>query len=240
MQHALLSSIQDGDAMNILLIEDDAEAARFLVKGLRESGYSAEHCADGREGLFRATEGRYDLIIADRQLPHLDGLAIIGVLRKSGNRTPVLILSALGTVDDRVQGLKAGGDDYLTKPFAFAELLARIEALVRRGAEPEQSSRLRVADLELDRFSRRVTRGGRDIELTAKEFQLLELLMRHAGKVVTRTMLLEHVWDLHFDPQTNLIDVHMSRLRAAVERGFTRRLIHTLRGAGYVIREDPA
>jgi two-component system OmpR family response regulator len=225
--------------MNILLIEDDAEAARFLVKGLRESGYNAEHCADGRDGLFRATEGRYDVIIADRQLPHLDGLAIIGLLRKSGNRTPVLILSALGTVDDRVQGLKAGGDDYLTKPFAFTELLARIEALVRRGAEPEQSSRLRVADLELDRYSRRVTRGGKDIELTAKEFQLLELLMRHAGKVVTRTMLLEHVWDLHFDPQTNLIDVHMSRLRSAVERGFTKRLIHTLRGAGYVIREEP-
>jgi two-component system OmpR family response regulator len=225
--------------MNILLIEDDAEAARFLVKGLRESGYSVEHCADGRDGLFRATEGRYDVIIADRQLPHIDGLAIIGLLRKSANRTPVLILSALGTVDDRVQGLKAGGDDYLTKPFAFAELLARIEALVRRGLEPEQSSRLRVADLELDRYSRRVTRGGKDIELTAKEFQLLELLMRHAGKVVTRTMLLEHVWDLHFDPQTNLIDVHMSRLRSAVERGFTKRLIHTLRGAGYVIRDEP-
>jgi two-component system, OmpR family, response regulator len=224
--------------MNILLIEDDAEAARFLVKGLRESGYSVEHSADGRDGLFRATEGRYDVIIADRQLPHIDGLAIIGLLRKSGHRTPVLILSALGTVDDRVQGLKAGGDDYLTKPFAFAELLARIEALVRRGAEPEQSSRLQVGDLELDRYSRRVTRGGREIELTAKEFQLLELLMRHAGKVVTRTMLLEHVWDLHFDPQTNLIDVHMSRLRSAVERGFSRRLIHTLRSAGYVIREE--
>ncbi|MFO1426675.1 MAG: response regulator transcription factor [Steroidobacteraceae bacterium] len=226
--------------MNILLIEDDAEAARFLVKGLRESGYGVEHCADGREGLFRATEGHYDIIIADRMLPHIDGLAIIGLLRKSGNRTPVLILSALGTVDDRVEGLRAGGDDYLTKPFAFAELLARIEALARRGAEPEQASRLRVADLELDRYTRKVTRDGRELDLTAKEFQLLELLMRNAGRVVTRTMLLEQVWDLHFDPQTNLIDVHMSRLRSAVDRGFPKKLIHTLRGVGYVIRDEPA
>lgn len=224
--------------MNILLIEDDAEAASFLAKGLRESGYTIEHCIDGREGLFRATEGRYDLIIADRQLPHLDGLAIVGLLRKSGNRTPVLILSALGTVDDRVRGLDAGGDDYLTKPFAFAELLARVAALVRRGADPEESTRFRVADLELDRLSRRATRGGHELELTAKEFQLLELLMQRAGQVVTRTMMLERVWDLHFDPQTNLIDVHMSRLRNSVDRGHSKRLIHTLRGAGYVLREE--
>ena len=225
--------------MNILVIEDDVEAGHFLGKGLRESGYTVELCADGREGLFRATEGRYDLIIADRQLPYLDGLAIIGVLRKSGNRTPVLILSALGSVDNRVEGLRAGGDDYLTKPFAFAELLARIEVLVRRGRDPvESTARLRVADLELDRLTRRVTRGDRALDLTTKEFQLLELLMRHAGQVVTRTMLLEQVWDLHFDPQTNLIDVHMSRLRAAVDRGQGKRLIHTHRGAGYVVRED--
>jgi two-component system OmpR family response regulator len=225
--------------LNILLIEDDAEAARFLSRGLRESGYTVEHCADGRDGLFRATEGRYDLIIADRQLPHLDGLEIVGLLRRNGNRTPVLILSALGTVEDRVRGLDAGGDDYLTKPFAFAELLARVAALVRRGSDPVEANRLRVADLELDRLSRRASRGGREIELTAKEFQLLELLMQRAGQVVTRTMMLERVWDLHFDPQTNLIDVHMSRLRSAVDRGQPRRLIHTLRGAGYVLREEP-
>ena len=225
--------------MNILVIEDDVEAGQFLGKGLRESGYTVELCADGRDGLFRATEGHYDLIIADRQLPYLDGLAIIGVLRKSGNRTPVLILSALGSVDNRVEGLRAGGDDYLTKPFAFAELLARIEVLVRRGRDPvESTARLRVADLELDRLTRRVTRADRALDLTAKEFQLLELLMRHAGQVVTRTMLLEQVWDLHFDPQTNLIDVHMSRFRAAVDRGHGKRLIHTHRGAGYVVRED--
>lgn len=225
--------------MNILLIEDDIEAARFLSKGLRESGYVVEHCADGREGLFRATEGRHDLLIVDRQLPHLDGLAIVGLLRQSGNRTPVLVLSALGTVADRVRGLDAGGDDYLTKPFAFSELLARVAALVRRGGDPVQSSRLRVADLELDRLARRAHRADRELELTAKEFQLLELLLQHAGQVVTRTMMLEQVWDLHFDPQTNLIDVHMSRLRSAVDRGHPKRLIHTLRGAGYVLREEP-
>jgi len=221
------------------LIEDDAAAAGFVANGLRESGYVVEQCLDGRDGLFRATEGAYDLIIADRQLPHLDGLTLVELLRRGGHRTPVLILSALGTVDDRVRGLDAGGDDYLTKPFAFAELLARVAALVRRGAAPEVHSRLRVADLELDRRSRRVTRAGRVVELTAKEFQLLELLMERAGEVVTRTMMLERVWDLHFDPQTNLIDVHMSRLRQAVERDAERRLIHTLRGAGYVLRETP-
>jgi two-component system OmpR family response regulator len=224
--------------MSILLVEDDAEAARHVLQGLHESGYAAEHCSDGREGLFRATEGRFDLLIVDRMLPHLDGLAIVSLLRQQNNQTPVLILSALGTVDDRVEGLRAGGDDYLIKPFAFAELLARVEALLRRkAADGAPQGVLRAADLEMNLLSRRVTRSGREITLTAKEFQLLEFLMRRAGQVVTRTMLLEGVWNLHFDPQTNLIDVHMSRLRAAVDRGFERPLLHTIRGSGYVIRE---
>jgi two-component system OmpR family response regulator len=224
--------------VQILLIEDDAEAARHVLQGLQESGYSAEHCSDGREGLFRATEGRFDLLIIDRMLPHLDGLSIVSLLRQKNDRTPVLILSALGTVDERVEGLRAGGDDYLIKPFAFAELLARVEALLRRKAgDGAQQGVLRLADLELNVLARRVTRGGRAIELTTKEFQLLEFLLRRAGQVVTRTMLLEGVWNLHFDPQTNLIDVHMSRLRAAIDRGFDHQLLHTIRGAGYVIRD---
>ena len=225
--------------MHLLLIEDDQEAAQFLLKGLRESGYTVDHSGDGRDGLFQATEGRFDLIITDRMLPHMDGLALVKFLREQGVRTPVLVLSALGTVDERVQGLKAGGDDYLTKPFAFSELLARVEALLRRSAAPDAApTRLKVCDLEMDLLSRHVARGGREIDLTAREFKLLEFLLRHAGQVVTRTMLLESVWDLHFDPQTNLIDVHMSRLRQAVDRGFGKPLIHTVRGAGYVIRDE--
>ena len=224
--------------MHVLLIEDDLEAARFLVKGLRESGYTVDHAAEGREGLFRATEGQFDLIVTDRMLPHVDGLAIIEHMRARGIGTPVLVLSALGTVDDRIRGLKAGGDDYLTKPFAFAELLARMEALARRRSGAPHSTRLKVEDLEFDLLARRVTRAGREVELTARELKLLEFLMRRAGQVVTRTMLLEGVWDLHFDPQSNLIDVHISRLRQAVDRGFDRVLIHTVRGAGYVVRDD--
>jgi two-component system OmpR family response regulator len=224
--------------MHLLLIEDDAEAARFLAKGLRESGYVVDIAADGREGLFRSTEGSYDLIIADRQLPHFDGLSIIAMLRKNGKQTPVLILSALGSVDDRITGLRAGGDDYLTKPFAFGELLARIEALLRRGNQQEVTTRIRIADLELDLLGRKVTRAGNPIDLTSKEFQLLEFLARRAGQVVTRTMLLEAVWDLHFDPQTNVIDVHISRLRAAIDKGFQHPLLHTVRGSGYVLREQ--
>ena len=226
--------------MRLLLIEDDQEAAQFLLKGLRESGYAVDHAADGRDGLFQATEGKYDLVITDRMLPHMDGLALVKFLREQGVRTPVLVLSALGTVDDRVQGLKAGGDDYLTKPFAFSELLARVEALLRRTTSTDNAppTRLKVSDLEMDLLSRRVLRSGREIELTAREFKLLEFLLRHAGQVVTRTMLLEGVWDLQFDPQTNLIDVHMSRLRQAVDRGFPKPLIHTVRGAGYVIRDE--
>lgn len=223
--------------MKLLLIEDDLQAAEYLIKSLRESGYSVEHSPDGRDGLEKATQRHYDVIIADRQLPHVDGLTIITTLRERHDRTPVLILSALGTVDDRVHGLKAGGDDYLTKPFAFAELLARIEALSRRGSALAESSRLKVADLELDLLARKVTRAGQNIDLTTKEFQLLEFLMRRPGQVVTRTMLLEGVWNLHFDPQTNITDVHMSRLRNAVDKGFARPLIHTVRGAGYVLKE---
>jgi two-component system, OmpR family, response regulator len=227
----------DWAGMRLLLIEDDLQAAEYLVKGLRESGYSVEHSPDGRDGLDKASRGPYDVIVADRQLPYLDGLAIITALRERSDRTPVLILSALGTVDDRVHGLKAGGDDYLTKPFAFAELLARIEALNRRGAAASETTRLKIADLELDLLARRVARAGRNIELTTKEFQLLEYLVRHAGQTVTRTMLLEGVWNLHFDPQTNITDVHMSRLRNAIDKGFPKPLIHTVRGAGYVLKE---
>ena len=224
--------------MHILLIEDDTEAAKFLVKGLRESGYSVDHAADGREGLFRATEGQFDLVVTDRMLPHLDGLTVIQLMRRKGITTPVLVLSALGSVDDRVRGLKAGGDDYLTKPFAFVELLARIEALSRRRSSVADVTKLKVADLDFDLLARRVTRGGREIELTARELKLLEFLMRRAGQVVTRTMLLEGVWDLHFDPQSNLIDVHISRLRQAIDRGSDRQLIHTVRGSGYVLRAE--
>lgn len=224
--------------MHLLLIEDDSEAARYLIKGLKEAGYAVDHSADGRDGLSRVTQGKFDLVIADRMLPHLDGIALISLLRELGNRTPVLILSALGTIDDRVRGLQAGGDDYLTKPFAVAELLARVEALLRRRGNSAVTTRLQVADLEIDLLTRSARRGGRPLELTVKEFQLLEFLMRRRGQIVTRTMLLEGVWDLHFDPQTNLIDVHVSRLRQAVDRGFDIALIRTVRGAGYTLRDD--
>ena len=224
--------------MHVLLIEDDIEAAGLLMRGLGESGYTVDHAADGREGLARALQGQFDLIVTDRMLPHLDGLTIIERLRARGSATPVLVLSALGSVDDRIRGLRAGGDDYLTKPFAFAELLARIEALLRRRASAPHTTRLKVEDLEFDLLERRVTRGGREVELTARELKLLEFLMRRAGQVVTRTMLLEGVWDLHFDPQSNLIDVHISRLRQAIDRGSDHPLIHTVRGSGYVLRSD--
>ena len=223
--------------MRLLLIEDDAEAAEYLARALGESGYEVEVAADGRTGRERALAGGHELIIADRNLPHVDGLTIVQNLRAAGSSVPVLVLSALGSVDDRIEGLRAGGDDYLIKPFAFEELLARVEALLRRGQGASVLTRLKVADLELDLIGRTVTRAGKAIDLTAKEFQLLEYLMRRSGQVVTRSMLLEGVWDLHFDPQTNIIDVHMSRLRAAVDRDFPRPLIHTVRGAGYVLRE---
>lgn len=222
--------------MRLLLVEDDVAAAEYVLRGLREAGYTVDHACDGRDGLFKATEVNYDLLIADRMLPFLDGLSLVAVLRRNGNQVPVLILSALGSVDDRVAGLKAGGDDYLTKPFSFSELLARIEARLRRSQAAPDGARLHAADLEMDLLSRQVRRGGRDIDLTAKEFQLLEVLLRRVGQVVTRTMLLEAVWDFNFDPHTNVVDVHVSRLRRAVDRDFERPLIHTVRGAGYMLR----
>jgi len=222
--------------MRVLVIEDDSEAANYLARGLRESGHVAETAHDGEEGLALAREGRFDALIVDRMLPLTDGLSIIATLRGEGDATPVLILSALGQVDERVRGLRAGGDDYLAKPYAFSELLARLEALARR-AQPETArTRLDVGDLGLDLLSREVTRAGTGITLQPREFRLLEYLMRHAGQVVTRTMLLENVWDYHFDPQTNVVDVHISRLRAKIDKGFDAPLLHTVRGAGYMLR----
>jgi len=223
--------------MRILVIEDDAEAAAYLAKGLREAGHAVDVAATGTDGLFLAAAEPYDVLVVDRLLPGRDGVAIVEVLRATGNRTPVLFLSALGSVDDRVRGLRAGGDDYLVKPYAFAELLARVEALGRRRADEAPATRLSVADLELDLLGRTATRAGRRIPLLPREFAILEYLMRNAGRVVTRTMLLEQVWDYHFDPQTNVVDVHIARLRQKVDRDFDRPLIHTVRGAGYSLRE---
>ncbi|HWB45691.1 MAG TPA: response regulator transcription factor [Hyphomicrobiaceae bacterium] len=223
--------------MRVLVIEDDRETAQFLQRSLRESGHAADLASDGESGLSMARHGRYDIIIVDRMLPRLDGLSVVQELRGSGMRTPVLILSALGEVDDRVKGLRAGGDDYLTKPYAYTELLARIEALARRPAPEEQETRYTVGDLVLDRLSHKVTRAGEPVLLQPREYRLLEYLMKHAGQVVTRTMLLENVWDYHFDPQTNVIDVHISRLRSKIDKGFAKPLLHTVRGAGYMVRD---
>ncbi len=218
----------------ILLVEDDAETAAFIAKGLREAGYVVDHAATGRDGLFHATDGSYDVVVLDRMLPGLDGLALLGALRGAGVATPVIVLSALGALDERIKGLSQGADDYLAKPFAFAELQARIEALRRRGTAAQAPEVvLTCADLEMDLLGRRVTRAGRRVELQPREFRLLEYLLRHKGQVVTRTMLLEGVWDYHFDPGTNVIDVHVSRLRRKVDDGFGAPLIHTVRGAGY-------
>jgi two-component system, OmpR family, response regulator len=227
-----------GSEMKILIVEDDREASAYLVKAFREAGHAADHAADGLDGYAMAREGDYDVLVVDRMLPKLDGLSLIRSLREQAVETPVLILSALGQVDDRVKGLRAGGDDYLPKPYAFSELLARVEVLARRrgGAAAGEPTVYRVGDLELDRLSHRVTRSGQEIVLQPREFRLLEYLMKHAGQVVTRTMLLEHVWDYHFDPQTNVIDVHVSRLRGKIDKGFDRPLIHTIRGAGYMVR----
>lgn len=222
----------------ILVVEDDATAAAYIGRGLTQAGFTVDHAADGREGLFLATDGGYDAIILDRMLPALDGMAVLGAIRAAGIETPVLILSALASVDDRVGGLNAGSDDYLTKPFAFAELLARVKLLLRRrgpGTAPE--TRLSCGDLEMDLLGRRVKRGGRAIELQPREFRLLEYLLRHKGEVVTRTMLLEAVWDYHFDPGTNVIDVHISRLRRKIDEGAAP-LLHTVRGAGYRLGEE--
>ncbi|EFL50955.1 two component transcriptional regulator, winged helix family [Solidesulfovibrio fructosivorans JJ]] len=224
--------------MRVLIVEDDLEAAAYMVKGLKESGYVADHVADGREALYRVAGETYDALVVDRMLPGVDGLTIVRTMRTAGNHTPVLILSALGDVDDRVKGLKAGGDDYLVKPYAFAELLARLEALLRRGRAEVPDTTLKVADLEMDLVARTVRRAGKAIELKPKEFALLEYLMRHAGHVVTRTMLLENVWDYSFDPQTNVIDVHISRLRQKIDKGHDKPLLSTIRGAGYSLRDS--
>ena len=222
--------------MHILVIEDDREAANWLLKGLREAGHVTDHAATGPEGLEMAREGDYDVLIVDRMLPGMDGVSIVRQLREEGDQTPALFLSALGEVEDKVEGLRAGGDDYLAKPYSFSELLARVEVLGRRKtAEPVQT-RLRVGDMEMDLLKRRVTRAGQEILLQPREFKLLEYLMRNAGNVVTRTMLLENVWNYHFDPQTNVIDVHISRLRAKIDKGFDKPMLHTVRGTGYVLK----
>jgi two-component system OmpR family response regulator len=223
--------------MKLLIVEDDVEAAAYLKRALSEAGHAIDCAATGREGLMLAAGEPYDVIVLDRMLPGIDGLAILRTIRASGVRTPVLLLTALGGIDDRVEGLEAGGDDYLVKPFAFAELLARVNALARRPPPQEVRTELSVADLKLDLLKRSVARGGTRIELQPREFQLLEYLMRHAGRVVTRTMLLESIWDFHFDPKTNIVETHMSRLRGKVDRGHACELIHTVRGAGYVLRE---
>lgn len=222
--------------MQILLVEDDPRVASFLRKGLEEEGHVVDLREDGRSGLLQASSECYDLILLDRMLPHVDGLKILQTLRATGDETPVLILSALGDVDERVKGLRAGGDDYLSKPVAMSELLARVDALGRRRALADEPTELRIGDLLVDLLGHRVERGGKVIELTPREFRLLEFLARHAGRVVTRSMLLEHVWNYHFDPQTNVIDQHVSRLRQKLERGFDKPLIQTVRGAGYTLR----
>lgn len=225
------------ETMRVLVIEDDAEVASYIAKGLREKGNAVDVAPDGKEGLFLAQTEPYDVIICDRMLPHVDGLTIVKTLRATGSQTPVLLLSALGEVDDRVSGLQAGGDDYLVKPFAFAELLARLEVLARRGQPADHSEvHLQAGELHMDLLSRKVTRGKEKINLQAREFKLLEYLLRNKGRVVTRTMLLEHVWEYHFDPQTNVIDVHISRLRTKIDPPKAEQsLIKTIRGAGYTI-----
>jgi two-component system OmpR family response regulator len=222
--------------MKVLVVEDDAETAAYIVNGLSEHGHVVDYASNGREGLSLAGRGGYEVAIVDRMLPGLDGLSLVKALRDGGIGTAVLFLTNLGGIDDRVEGLEAGGDDYLVKPFAFSELLARVNALGRRPPMNAVETVLRVADLEINLITRGVARGGRPVDLQPREFKLLECLMRNAGKVVTRTMLLEKVWDFHFDPKTNIVETHMSRLRAKVDRGFSRELIHTVRGAGYSLR----
>jgi len=227
--------------MKILLVEDNERVIRFLKKGLAESGHTVDHADNGRDGMFLAASEHYDVIIMDRLLPGgIDGLSIIEALRKDGDKTPILILSALSDVDERIRGLKSGGDDYLTKPFAFGELLARLDILARRGQGNSGvvETLLTVDDLRMDLLSRKVTREGRPIALQPREFKLLEYLMRHKNQVVTRTMLIENVWDYHFDPQSNIVDVHVSKLRQKIDAGFTRSLLRTIRSAGYMITAD--
>lgn len=224
--------------MNILVIEDDLTAAKTLVQGMEQHGHTVDHVADGALALDQALDNVYDAWVVDRMLPNIDGLTIVSQLRERGNKTPALILSALDAVDDRIEGLAAGGDDYLVKPYALTELLARLEALVRRAEMDHASTALSLADLDLDVLKRKVTRAGQSINLQPREVRLLEYLMRHAGQVVTRTMLLENVWDYNFDPQTNVIDVQISRLRSKIDKGFDTPLLHTVRGAGYCLSES--
>jgi two-component system OmpR family response regulator len=219
--------------MRILIVEDDVEAGAAMVRGLSEASHEVTHAADGKLGLAAAQDGPFDVLVVDRMMPNMDGLTMVESLRRQGDQTPVLFLSALGEIEDRVTGLKAGGDDYLVKPYAFAELIARVEALARRRETGSVQTLLRVGDLEMDLIGRTVRREGKDIDLQPREFQLLEYLMRNAGQSVTRTMLLEKVWEYHFDPQTNVIDVHVSRLRSKIDKGFEHAMLQTVRGAGY-------
>ena len=225
--------------MHILVIEDDARVATFVIKGLKEAGHIVDHAADGRDGLYRSAAERYDVIVLDRMLPHVDGLRVLQTIRATEDQTPVLILSALGEVDERVKGLRAGGDDYLAKPFAMTELVARVETLGRRTSQPVRQTTIEIGDLVIDLLSRTVRRGGQRIDLTTREFRILEHLAGSAGRVVTRSMLLESVWDYHFDPQTNIIDQHVSRLRQKIDRDFKTPLLHTVRGTGYRLSAEP-
>ncbi|KAI3595227.1 response regulator transcription factor [Cupriavidus necator] len=225
--------------MKLLIVEDNERVAQFLKKGLSEAGHTADHADNGRDGMFLAASEPYDAIIMDRMLPGgIDGLAIIEALRRTGSKVPILILSALSDVDDRIRGLKSGGDDYLVKPFAFGELLARLDALLRRSQEGRAETTLTLGDLSMDLLAHKVTRAGKAVALQPREFKLLEYLMRHANQVVTRTMLLENVWDYHFDPQTNVIDVHVSKLRQKIDDGSGRQLLRTIRNAGYMLTAD--
>lgn len=235
-----LSSQGNALTKKILLVEDDETTADYVASGLEQNGYVVDRAVNGRDGLFHATDGNYAAIVLDRMLPGMEGLAVLSAMRAAGIETPVIILSALGTTDERVKGLKAGSDDYLAKPFAFSELLARIEALQRRGATASQTvaTNLQCADLEMDLLTRRVERGGKRVDLQPREFRLLELLLRNHGQVVTRTMMLEEVWDYHFDPGTNVIDVHISRLRKKIDEQSDRPLLHTVRGVGYMLSEQ--
>lgn len=223
--------------MRVLLIEDDRETASFVSNGLTEEGHTVDHLSDGRDGVAQAIGEPYDIIIVDRMLPGLDGLSIVKTLRSTGRKVPVLFLTSLGGVDDRVEGLDAGGDDYLVKPFAFSELLARVNALARRPPMKDGETRLKVGDLEMDLLTRTVTRAGTEIDLQPREFRLLEILMRNKGRVITRTMLLERVWSFHFDPKTSVVETHISRLRSKIDRPFAKELIHTVRGSGYCIND---
>jgi len=240
IEHADISPTAENLKMRLLVVEDDGDTAKYLTDGLSEAGHTVDHAANGPDALGAALAADYDVIIMDRMLPNMDGLSVVRAIRAEGKKTPVLILSALSQVDDRVKGLEAGGDDYLTKPFAFSELTARIDALARRGAPQEsaQVTALKVGDLELDILSRTASRAGSLIELQPREYKILEYMMRRPGRVVTRTMLLEGVWDYNFDPQTNVIDVHMSRLRQKIDKGFAVQLLQTVRGAGYMLKAE--